>query len=135
MSHFTNVQVQIRSAKDIMECLTEMGYQVINVKTVTGYGKVKEMVDFAVKTEGYDIGFRRNHEGIFEIVADWWGVKGVMGNEFVSKLCVAYAEKKVRSFAQRKGFRIIEEEAQSCSSVTRRNETGKQFLLVRRSYG
>jgi hypothetical protein len=125
MSHFTNVQVQIRSAKDIMECLTEMGYQVINAKTVTGYGKVKEMVDFAVKTEGYDIGFRRNHEGVFEIVADWWGVKGVTDIEFISNLCVAYAEKKVKRFAQRKGFRIIEEEAQS----------GKQFLLVKRSYG
>ena len=124
MSHFTNVQVKIKSAKDIMECLTEMGYQLINVKTVTGYGKTKELVDFAVKTQGYDIGFRRNSEGVFEIVADWWGVKGVTEKEFVSKLCVAYAEKKVRSFAQRKGFRIIEESVDS----------GKQFLLVRRNY-
>jgi len=49
MSHFTNVQVQIKSAKDIIECLKEMDYQIINVKTVTGYGKTKEMVDFAVK--------------------------------------------------------------------------------------
>jgi nitrogen regulatory protein PII len=125
MSHFTNVQVQIKSAKDIMECLTELGYQVIAVQTVNGYGKTKEMVDFAVKTEGYSIGFRRNNEGVFDIVADWWGVKGVTEKEFVSNLCVAYAEKKVRKFAQRKGFRIIEEEAQS----------GKQFLLVKRSYG
>jgi nitrogen regulatory protein PII len=125
MSHFTNVQVQIKSANDIMECLTELGYQVINVKTVKGYGNTKEMVDFAVKTQGYDIGFRRNDEGVFEIVADWWGVKGVTEKAFISNLCVAYAEKKVRKFAQRKGFRLIEESA----------ESGKQFLLVRRSYG
>jgi len=125
MSHFTNVQVQIKSAKDIIECLTEMGYQVINIKTVTGYGKTKEMVDFAVKTQGYDIGFRRNGEGVFEILADWWGVKGVTEKEFVSKLCVAYAEKKVKKFAQCKGFRLVEESVQS----------GKQFLLVKRSYG
>jgi hypothetical protein len=124
MSHFTNVQVQIKSAKDIIECLTELGYQIINVKTVTGYSKVKEMVDFAVKTQGYNIGFRRNNEGVFEIVADWWGVKGVTEKEFVSNLCVAYAEKKVRKFAQRKGFRLIEEESQA----------GKH-LLVRRTYG
>jgi len=123
MSHFTNVQVQIKSAKDIIECLTEMGYQVINVKTVTGYGKTKEMVDFAVKTGGYDIGFRRNDEGVFEILADWWGVKGVTEKEFVSNLCIAYAEKKVKKFAQRRGFRIIEEST----------ESGKQFLLVKRS--
>ena len=125
MSHFTNVQVQIKSAKDIMECLTEMGYQVINVQTVNGYGNTKEMVEFAVKTEGYDIGFRRNAEGVFDIVADWWGVKGVTEREFISNLCVAYAEKKVRSFAQHKGFRLIEESV----------ESGKQFLLVKRSYG
>jgi len=125
MSHFTNVQVQIKSAKDIIECLTEMGYQIIAVKTVTGYGKTKEMVDFAVKTEGYSIGFKKNDSGVFDIVADWWGVKGVTEKEFISKLCVAYAEKKVRKFAQRKGFRLIEESA----------ESGKQFLLVRRSYG
>ena len=125
MSHFTNVQVQIKSAKDIIECLTEMGYQIITVQTVNGYGNTKEMVDFAVKTEGYSIGFRRNNEGVFDIVADWWGVKGVTEREFISNLCVAYAEKKVRSFAQRKGFRLIEESV----------ESGKQFLLVKRSYG
>ena len=124
MSHFTNVQVQIKSARDIIECLIEMGYQVINPKVVTGYGKIKELVDFAVKTEGYDIGFRRNNDGVFEIVADWWGVKGVTEREFVSNLCVAYAEKKVRNFANRKGFRLIEEKVQS----------ERQFLLVRRSY-
>lgn len=124
MSHFTNVQVQIKSAKDIIECLTEMGYQVTDAKTVTGYGKTKEMVDFAVKTQGYDIGFRRNSEGVFEILADWWGVKGVSEKDFISSLCVAYAEKKVKKFAQRRGFRVTEETA----------ELGKQFLLVKRSY-
>jgi len=123
MSHFTNVQVQIKSAKDIIECLTEMGYQVVAVKEITGYEN-KEKVDFAVKTEGYSIGFRRNNNGIYEILADWWGVKGVTQEEFTSKLCVAYAEKKVRKFAQRKGFRLIKEESQF----------GKQFLLVKRSY-
>jgi len=125
MSHFTNVQVQIKSAKDIIECLTEMGYQVVNVKTVTGYGNTRQMVDFAVKTGGYDIGFRKNENGIFEIVCDWWGVKSITEKEFVSSLCVAYAEKKIRKFAQRRGFRLIEESA----------ESGKQFLLVKRSYG
>ena len=35
------------------------------------------MVDFAVKTGGYDIGFRKNENGIFEIVCDWWGVKNI----------------------------------------------------------
>ena len=124
MSHFTNVQVQIKSAKDIIECLTEMSYQVVAVKEITGYESKKERVDFAVKTQGYDIGFRRNNDGIFEIVADWRGVKGVTQDEFTSKLCVAYAEKKVRAFAQRKGFRLIEEST----------ESGKQFLLVKRSY-
>ena len=125
MSHFTNVRVQIKSAKDIIECLTEMGYQVINVKTVKGYGNTKQLVDFAVKTQGYDIGFRRNEEGVFEILADWWGVKGVTEKEFVSSLCVAYAEKKVKRFAQRRGFRVTDETT----------ELGKQFLLVKRSYG
>jgi len=130
MSHFTNVRVQIKSAKDIIECLTdrirstEMGYQVINAKTVTGYGKTKEMVDFAVNTQGYSIGFRRNNEGIFEILADWWGVKGVTEKEFVSNLCVAYAKKKVRKFAQRKGFRLIEEST----------ESGKQFRFFGNKY-
>jgi len=124
MSHFTKVQVQIKSAKDIIECLTEMGYQIVAVKEITGYQVRKVKVDFAVKTEGYSIGFRRNNDGIYEVLADWWGVKGTTQEEFTSKLCVAYAEKKVRKFAQRKGFRLIEEPA----------ESGKQFLLVKRSY-
>jgi len=125
MSHFTKVQVQIRSAKEIIECLKEMGYQIMAVKEITGYRGKKEKVDFAVNTEGYSIGFRRNNDGIYEILADWWGVRGTTQDEFTSKLRIAYAEKKVRKFAQRKGFRLIEESA----------ESGKQFLLVRRNYG
>lgn len=124
MSHFSNVQTQIKSKGDLIATLESLGYKVVETTSVKGYSGSMH-VDFAVETPqgGYLIGFRL-HKGTYEIVADWWGVKGIGEKKFRSDLLVEYAERKVRAFAKRKKFQVTEERAQE----------GKQLQLVRRSY-
>lgn len=128
MSHFSNVRTQIKSKADLVECLKTLGYEVVETTQVKGYSSDAH-VDFAVTpSQGdYQIGFRL-HKGTYEIVADWWGVRlsnrELTEKKFRSDLLVEYAERKVRAYAQRKGFRIKVEKAQE----------GRQLLLVRRTY-
>lgn len=124
MSHFTNVQTQIKSKADLIATLENLGYKIIETTSVKGYSGDMH-VDFAVETPqgGYQIGLRLN-KGTYEIVADWWGVRGIKEKKFRSDLLVAYAERKVRAFAKRKKLRVIEEKAQE----------GRQLQLVKRSY-
>jgi hypothetical protein len=103
-----------------------MGYQTEEAKEVLGYGGRREKVEFIVKTAGYSIGFRKNRDEVYEIVTDWWGVKGINEKEFTTKLKTVYAEIAIRNFARRKGFTVIEKQPQA--------GTLKQLLLIRRSY-
>jgi len=124
LSHFSNVRTQIKSKADLVECLKTLGYEVVATTKVKGYSGDMH-VDFAVEApqKGYQIGFRLR-DGTYEIVADWWGVKGITEKKFISQVRIEYAERKVRAYAKRKGFRIKVEKAKE----------GRQLLLVRRTY-
>ncbi len=113
MSHMTNVKTAINSTEDIRACLKDLGYSIVETKTVKGYGGTTVHVEFAVQTEqgGYLIGLRKGGDGNYEVTADWWGVKGVSEKEFLTQLVTSYAERKVRAFAKKKGYRVVEEAA------------------------
>lgn len=128
MSHMTNVRTQIKSTADIRACLEELGYTIVETNSVRGYGGTKAVVEFAVVTQqgGYQIGLRRGDDGNYEVITDWWGVRGVSEREFLSQLVTSYAERKVRAHAKRKGYRVVREKADEGVHT--------QLLLVRRSY-
>lgn len=128
MSHMTNVKTQIQSTEDIRACLEESGYTIVETKSVKGYGGTTQVVEFAVQTAqgGYQIGLRKDTNGNYEVVADWWGVKGVSEKAFHTQLVTSYAERKTRAYAKRKGYRVVKEKA----------DTGvhTQLVLVKRTY-
>jgi len=128
MSHFSDVKTQIKTTEDIRTCLKELGYTIVETNSVRGYGGTTVVVEFAVTTQqgGYQIGLRKGDDGNYEVIADWWGVKGIAEREFLSKLTAAYAERKIRAHAKRKGYRVIKEKAAE-GVIT-------QLLLVRRQY-
>jgi len=113
MSHFTDVKTAINSTEDIRACLTDLGYTIVETKTVRGYGGTTVHVEFAVQTEqgGYLIGLRKGTDGNYEVTSDWWGVKGVSEREFLTQLVTSYADRKTRAFAKRKGYRVVKETA------------------------
>lgn len=54
MSHFVDVKTTISSTEDIRACLTDLGYTIVETKTVRGYGGTTVHVEFAVKLNKVD---------------------------------------------------------------------------------
>ena len=130
MSHFSKVATQFRDRELLTQCLIGMGYTIRTDGIVQGYRGV-ERADFSVETgNGYGIGFRLNSQGTYDIVADWWGVRGANEKDLpgrlkkeVGKIQQKYAEKTVMEETAREGFSVVERVEE---------EDGTIRILVRR---
>ncbi|MDD1674892.1 MAG: DUF1257 domain-containing protein [Methanomicrobiales archaeon] len=130
MSHFSRIQTQFRDREILIQCLQEMGYQVIPEGLIKGYHG-QEKVDFSIQAEkGYGIGFRQNAEGTYDIIADWWGVRGTRQQDLIERLQARvnriqrdYALKVVMEQTQKMGFSVVDQ-------IEEKN--GEVRLVVRR---
>lgn len=134
MSHFTKVQTRIKDKAMLVASLKAMGYYVQEHVFIQGY-KGRRKVDIAAKKkDSYSIGFTLTPEGVYEIVADWWGVEGPREEAFASALQQkleavqqrikrAYALKMVLSATEAQGFNVVAQE---------RDADGALHLTVRR---
>jgi hypothetical protein len=124
MSHFSRIATKIKDRQTLVRCLQEMGYEVVEDGTVRGYHG-QQQVDLRIQTgKGYAIGFRRNDQGAFEIVADWWGVKGADQDRFVADLQNQmnriqrdYALKMVMEQSERQGYELVEQEEEGDGTI------------------
>jgi Protein of unknown function (DUF1257) len=124
MSHFSRIATKIRDRQTLVRCLEEMGYEVREAGTIQGYHG-REQVDLFIQTgRGYAIGFRKNEQGTFEIVADWWGVKGADKGRFIEDLQKSvnriqreYALKMVMEQSERQGYALVEQEEEGDGSI------------------
>ncbi|MEW6620631.1 MAG: DUF1257 domain-containing protein [bacterium] len=67
--------------------MQDLGYQPVEDRVKKrGYGGMTTEVDLMIPTKnpGYDIGFKIN-KGVFELVADWYGIHDIKQNEFLSQ--------------------------------------------------
>jgi len=117
-----------------MEILKSLGYKIRKKSVVWGYtGKKK--VDFAISTkEGYIIGFERDIDDSFQIVADWYGVKDEAEAIFAARLKRKFheAQKQIKKqYAyqatlqklKEQGYEVVEQEE---------SEDGSMRLVARR---
>lgn len=133
MSHFTECKCQISNRADLEMYLKAMGYQILNTSEITGYNGKLMTVDFAVKTDGYSIGFKKNSKGFYDVIADWWGVKNskLIGKSiekqkiFMAELNQCHVKSAVTRFAK-KGRYTVKEQL---------SPDNVQYTLVRRMYG
>jgi hypothetical protein len=124
MSHFSRLKTQFKNKEVLTDCLKEMGYEVHNGGTIKGYSG-QEFVDFSIKTKnGYGIGFRVNDHGTYDIIADWWGVKGTRQENLVNELQGRvnsiqreYALKMVMEQTRHHGFEMIEKSEEKDGSI------------------
>lgn len=78
MSHFTKLdRAQIVNADAFIKACADLGFTDVrrDVKIKDYYGK-EITVDVAVKAGRYDIALQKNESGKYDMVADWWGVRG-----------------------------------------------------------
>jgi hypothetical protein len=107
----------------LMQALKDLGYACEEGDvTIRGFGRQSQQVDIRVKTRGYDIGFRKVGKS-YEIVADWWGVRGVNRKKFLQQVTQRYAYHAARTKLEERGFTLSSEDVQ---------EDGRIHLVLRR---
>ena len=130
MSHYSRVKTQFRHRDALIACLRELGYTV-EIDTVIRGHHGEHAVDIAVRQKkGHGIGFVKNPDGTYDMVADWWGVSGTDERKMTQDLArqagtiqKEYAKRMVLDQVARDRFEIV--------SQTEEND-GTLRIVVRR---
>lgn len=112
MSHFTRTRTHLVDPEIVKAALDTMGYQVMAPGSgVFGFAGGKANAEFKINpgVSKYEIGFVRSGN-TYDIVADWWGLKGFSKESFLQSLTQGYARQATVSRLADEGFRILDEE-------------------------
>jgi len=106
----------------LLKAIEDLGYRYEEGNlTLSGFGE-KTRVDIKINMRmSYDIGLRATPNG-YEIIADWWGVRGVKRQELTDKLTQRYAYHATMDKLKQQGFTLVNEE----------NQNGQIRLVLRR---
>ncbi len=73
MSHWFSVKTKLNSVDAIKKAASQMGYMVVHNRKCRGYAGQETDCDLVLRLPGeYDIGFEKQEDGSYEIVADFW---------------------------------------------------------------
>lgn len=130
MSHFSRIKTVFRHREVLIECLQDLGYSLETDMTIRGHEGLYN-VDIAVKTAGDNgIGFVQTGDGTYDMVADWWGVKGIGQKKIALELKrraetiqKEYARKMVLLETAKDGFEVVSQTE---------DEDGTVRIVVRR---
>ena len=110
MSHFSTIQTKIKDRPALLEALELLGYNVdqdVKLENPLDHKHKQWQVDVAV---GNDIGFRRNKEGVYELVTDLQTWKQpIPPQRFIEKVTQQYARMTVHNTVKDLGFQVQEE--------------------------
>jgi Protein of unknown function (DUF1257) len=106
MSHFSTLRTKITDAEILKTSLRDLG---INIKTeadVRGYNGQRLRADIVATLEGdYDLGWSRNADGSFDLIADLWGVaKKHNQTELINSINQKYAVNRTLTEVRRPGL-------------------------------
>ena len=125
MSHFTTVKTRMVVADYLKKSLRDLGHDYEEgAVTIRGFGGRKTEVEIKIGTgrSRYEIGFRQGTSG-YEIVADWWGIKGINKKVLVRQLTQRYAYHAAVDKLRKQGFDLSSEEV---------GDDGRIHLVLRR---
>lgn len=117
MSHFTRVRTQIVELAYLKQALDDLAYRYEEGQLkIRGYRGRTTPVDLKVHTKGYPIGFQKAGDA-YELVADWWGVRGVNKKSFLQEITRRYAYHAAREKLEAQGFALVSEEVQEDEQI------------------
>jgi len=110
MSHFSRIQTQIVEQEHLLKALEDLGYSYeTGDLSVRGFGGQTAKADVVVHMRlSNSIGFHKVGES-YQIIADWWGVRGIKQKEFTDKISQRYAYHATRASLEQQGFSLVEE--------------------------
>lgn len=128
MSHFSEVKTHIKDSNILKKVLRASGFEIVEASQgveVRGFMGETQTADFKILTKThYDIGFRKNEEGSYELIGDWElmpRVADIEQESFTKWLKREYARESIVTTAKEQGYEI--EEVQE-------SETGEIQLVV-----
>jgi hypothetical protein len=106
MSHFSTLRTKITDAAILTSSLKDLGIQVKTEADVRGYNGQRIRADIVAVLEGeYDLGWSRNTDGSFDLIADLWGVaKKHNQTELINSINQKYAINKTLADAKQPGL-------------------------------
>jgi Protein of unknown function (DUF1257) len=117
MSHFTTIKVQIKNSEVLADVLTELGHKFEANTQVRGYQGDRTNAEYVIRrSNGYDIGFRKDGDDNYELIADFWGT-GINQVQFVNEIQQKYAHKMLLNTAKSQGYTIEAEEVMQDGTV------------------
>jgi hypothetical protein len=117
MSHFTTIKVQIKNSEVLADVLTELGHKFEANTQVRGYQGDRTNAEYVIRrSNGYDIGFRKDGDDNYELIADFWGT-GINQVQFVNEIQQKYAHKMLLNTAESQGYTIEAEEVLNDGTV------------------
>ena len=106
MSHFTEIQSQIRDLEALNDACRELGLELAYKTEARGYAEQTRTGDAIIKLKGpYDIALNRQPDGTYALTTDWWNghVEKEVGANY-SRLFQLYGVHKAQREARRKGY-------------------------------
>ncbi len=106
MSHFSTLRTKITDAEILKSSLSDLGVSVKSEANIRGYNGQNVRADIVAVLEGdYDIGWSRNSDGSFDLIADLWGVaKKHNQTELINSINQKYAVNKTLAEVKRPGL-------------------------------
>ncbi len=117
MSHFTTIKVELKNGEVLGQALRELGYKVEQNGVVRGYQGDKTEAEYVIRrSNGYDLGFRRDGDDHYVLVADFWGAR-INPSQFVNQVQQKYTHKLLQHTAADQGYTIEAEEVLADGTV------------------
>ncbi len=117
MSHFTTIKVQIKNSEVLANVLADLGHKVETNTQVRGYQGDRTNAEYVIRqNNGYDLGFRKDGDDNYEIIADFWGA-GINQTQFVNQIQQKYAHQMLLHTAATQGYSIEAEEVMEDGTV------------------
>lgn len=106
MSHFSTLRTKISDAEILKTSLRDLGIVVKTEANVRGYNGQRVRADIVAILEGeYDLGWSRNGDGSFDLIADLWGVAKVHNQtELINSINQKYAVNRTLAEVKRPGL-------------------------------
>jgi hypothetical protein len=106
MSHFSTLRTKITNAEILTTSLNDLGITTQIEADVRGYNGQRIRADIVAVLEGeYDLGWSRNSDGSFDLIADLWGVaKKHNQTELINSINQKYAVNQTLSEVKQRGL-------------------------------
>ncbi len=113
MSHFSRINTAFVEEKYVLAAIKDLGYEVeIGKQNIRAYGGQQAEVDIRIKLRfSYDIGLKKAANHQYQVVADWFGVKGTSQKKFIEQLTQRYAYHATLDKLTDQGFALVEEQS------------------------